>query len=400
MTNHHGEERLKNLALTLTLLLLAATLASAAPANAAKPLNANECVLRNIQKLKENRKATWSEKVVLSPATQARLNDSHPEHFTDSRGHQLFYQVVAPASPSGRTLLLLPGINRSLLLVDEPVRALAERGYGIVMLQYSTQPHSVVALKPEVRPHFLDQAVSLDDLTAEVTELADHLKRTGKKNLIPVSLSFSGSTSARLKGFQVAIDVVPMTSYAAANPGFQSVTSWFESTRWMNPFGTDWMQRNALDQAYRLHWEKEADSKIKAFGLRPSTKENIVQGYSAMSRAIEDFDWKNESPDKTARRLIVVAENDERSLLKNQIESFQRLKAQGYAVNLVIVQGAGHGVFSSHPNSYSFLIDRFLKKKGFASSVSVLDPLAHTLESVSAQDEDNLLSAYMNAPKN
>lgn len=267
-------------------------------------------------------------------------------------GRLINFQIIR-AKKAQPTFLFLPGVNRSLLADDEALEALAQNGYGVVTMNFSTQPFSVSQLQKNVKPAFLSKSYSLEELSTEITALSEELKKNfAVKTIIPVSISFSSAVSSTLQNFPFIIDAVPMTSSAAVNPELEAYRSYLKAGEIFNPVFGPAITRSLLDQSYYKKWTEQVDSIVGQFGLNQDRKSDMVEGYTVFSRASEGFVWDLKKTTEKTRRVFLFARNDSPSLLKNQLELF--LKAMDSTPNALafVVNDSGHVLPNDQPASY------------------------------------------------
>lgn len=277
-----------------------------------------------------------------------------PTAFTIAPGRVLFTQIVPPTNPEAVTFLFMPGVNRSVLVDEEAVQELIKRGFGVVTFNFSTQPLSVALLGENERAYFLDNELTLKDLAEETEALAKSLKKEyGMEKIIPVSLSYSGAVSAYLKDFPLVIETAPMTSNAAVNPQAEAFRQSVIASQFFNPFFGPAIVRSTMDNVYRANWAGQVTAMSKQFGFAETSA--MVEGYTMMSRAAEDFTWVDAEKEIKGRRLFLVAENEGVSLKKDQLDTFKTLNLKG---EVVIVEKSGHIIPFDQPKIYSDILDR------------------------------------------
>ncbi|NOT80754.1 MAG: hypothetical protein HOP07_17350 [Bacteriovoracaceae bacterium] len=279
-------------------------------------------------------------------------------NLTIDTGRLISFEIVRAQNSKLPTFLFLPGVNRGLLASDEALETLSSLGYGIVTMNFSTQPISVSALPKGVKPHFRNNIYKLDDLNTEVHALSNELKKSfNVKTIIPVSISFSSAVSSTLKNFPLIVDAVPMTSSAAVNPELEAYITYLKSAEIFNPIFGPGISRTLLDQAYAQKWGGQVDAIVDEFELNKERRSDMIEGYSVFSRASERFVWdlKNTAPE--TRRVFIFAKNDSPTLLKDQLELF--LKAMDSTPNALafIVNNSGHVVSSDQPAAYAGILN-------------------------------------------
>lgn len=287
---------------------------------------------------------------------KARIKDSKPQRLDLGEGRIIQYQIVKPENPDLPTYLLLPGVNRSLFLDDKAPTMIAFNGFGLATFNFSVQPLSVGMLKKAERPHFLDSEVGFAELAREAEAFSQYLAEQGIKNVIPVTLSYTGAISPLLKKSSLVVDVVPMTSWEATNPELAQYYNTLKAGEFWNPIFGPGITRAALDSAYRSQWVKKVDSFIEEYKLPAYRREEMVQGYIQMSRASETKDWDIKTVAKGPRRIMVLAGQETPSLLKHQLTTFQKMISERSESLLVMVLESGHIIPNDQPEAFAVLL--------------------------------------------
>lgn len=259
------------------------------------------------------------------------------------------------------TLLFLPGVNRGLLSSDEALENLAEKGFGIVTMNFSTQPISVSQLDKGVKPDFRNSTYTLESYHAEVAALSNELQKNFKvKTIVPISISFSSAVSSTLPNFPFIIDAVPMTASAAVNPELEAYRAYLRSGEIFNPIFGPGITRSMLDQSYYQQWRPQVDNMITTFDLDKNRKDDMVEGYTVASRAAEGFVWDLKKTSADTRRVFIFAKDDSETLLKDQLQLF--LKAMDSTPNALafLVKDSGHVVSSDQPEAYANIVTYLL----------------------------------------
>lgn len=199
-----------------------------------------------------NSEATATEQKLIS--AKLRLANATSGPIEISAGRNVFIRVVAPETPETPFYLFLPGPNRSLFVSEAQTQNLVLTGAGVGAMNFSTQPHSISSLGKGVRPAFYSHEMKLADFAQEVEVTIANLKKLGYKNVIPVSLSYSGVLSPMLAVHDLIIETSPITSMAAARPDLQKALELQRMTNFWNPFFAPSINRALLDKAYRDNW--------------------------------------------------------------------------------------------------------------------------------------------------
>lgn len=282
------------------------------------------------------------------------------QHLRLGRGKVIAYEHIV-TNPQGATLILLPGVNRSLESSDRAVRLLLEKGWNLLLPSFPAHPQSIAGLDKYETPYFaLNSGVRVKDFAADIETLAAELK-IGKA--IPVTLSYSSSVGAYLnpKVFPHVIETVPLGTAMESDPEAQKNTETWENWLRLNPFMAPFWIRQFRDQAYSTHWSKVVDGNLKNdpdfYGSNPRVSD-IKGGYVTIARAVEDFkfpEWDFTSESRTRDFVIAGKENPER--LKNQVEVIKKYLATGKPVRVVVVEGAGHILPTDKPALYAGVLN-------------------------------------------
>lgn len=305
-----------------------------------------------------------------------------------SGGRQLHVQISKPDAGKP-TFLFLPGVNRSLLLTEPAAQQLIKNGNGVVAFNFSVQPFSLATLGRGEKPAFYNDDVTLETLAGETESVAKGLaQQYGLKNIIPVSLSYSGAVSRYLKGFSSAIDAVPLSSMAAFSPELAQYRNWLKSGELFNPFFGPTITRNALDQAYRMQWSKQVDAITEQFKLPRDRSSEMVDGYIRLSRATEGFEWKNASD--SMKRTFVLAAKENPVMLRHQIEVIRERLTRNSNESVFIMQESGHVVPADQPVAYAKVLELVASGKN-KPGITLVTPSTGEFKSLGAQESIQLL---------
>ncbi len=276
-------------------------------------------------------------------------------------GRAVSFEFTKAKNTKLPTLLFLPGVNRGLLSSDEALETLAQRGFGIVTMNFSTQPLSVTHLDKGVKADFRNSTYTLESYHAEVDALSKELQKSFKvKTIVPISISFSSAVSSTLPNYPLIIDAVPMTSSAAVNPQLEAYRSYLRAAEVFNPIFGPGITRATLDQGYYQKWRSQVDSMIEGFELDKTRRDDMVEGYTVASRAAEGFVWDLKKTAPETRRVFIFAKDDSETLLKDQLQLF--LKAMDSTPNALafLVKDSGHVVSSDQPEAYADIVTYLL----------------------------------------
>lgn len=257
-------------------------------------------------------------------------------------------------------LLLGPGVNRGMLSFDNFLDAIKDRGFGYVALHFSTLPHSLDSLGTKKTPYFMKNDFEIEDYAFEFEAVGEWMRRKWKREVVPVSLSFSGAPSSKLKSFPLVVDIAPMTSLDHARPQLGSYLSTLRFANMFNPFGPA-IIRAAMDQTYSTVWRPKAEEMIKGFGFNEELEEKIYEGYMTSSRALESFKWDVTLMPKNGRRVFILGEEEAEDLLEGQVETIEKTLDKGQGARCFYVRGAPHAVSFAKPRTTAKIIELVIR---------------------------------------
>lgn len=276
------------------------------------------------------------------------------------------------------TVILLPGINRSLSPLSERsyFTALKNEKLNVVSLATSCHPQSVSQI-PEGESFAAALSVlTSQDLAAEVEAVVKYLKL--KKPFV-ASLSYSSSILSALdpKLFGGFIETVPMgdplEGMSTQVKLARDSQDWLKLT---NPFFGPGIVRTQRDTAYRAQWKNLVEQRLEEdsefYGPNPNV-ENIIEGYVSLARAAEDYRITKTS--LAVPRIWVLASDEQAERFQLQIQAVQAdfKKFKGNA-GLLIVSNSAHVLPSDQPQAAarSLLLGvEMLKSREFVSGILV-----------------------------
>lgn len=304
------------------------------------------------------------------------------------RGRNVVVQI-SEAQPGKPTFLFLPGVNRGLLLEEPAAQELIKQGYGVVGFNFSVQPLSLNTLPSNEKAGFYDVDVTLETLAAEAEGVARTLAAQYKvKNLVPVSLSYTGAVSNKLKAFPAVVDAVPLTSMAAFSPELAMYRNWLKAGEFWNPIYGPGITRMSLDAAYRMQWTKQVEGMTQQFGLDRARAGEMVDGYIRLSRATEGFEWSNKAD--RVRRTFIFAANENPALLRTQIEAARERLVAKSGESIFLVNESGHIVPAEQPRAYAKILELVAEGKN-APGVTLVTPSTGEFKTLSAEESLRLL---------
>lgn len=294
--------------------------------------------------------------------------------------------AYAPAKAGFPTFVFMPGVNRGMTLADPAVRGLTQAGFGAAVFNFSSQPFSISKLPPGEKAYSKSNEMTMEDFANEANHVINHLRQQGVQEIIPVSLSFSGGVSPLIKDVPLIIETVPMTNAAAALGQRNSM-----SGLWM-----PWIIRMQVDAAYRMSWGPQVDKLIKAEGLDPARRDEMVEGYVRMSQATEGFSWKVKELPKETKRIFIVAEKETPTLLRSQLETYLEYREMSPDALLFLVKDSGHIVVSDQPGTYAMILYKIANNEVEANSgVFVYEPSTNKIEHIKKENAKDFIDSVI-----
>lgn len=273
------------------------------------------------------------------------------------RGQKTYFHYSI-ANPSKITLVLLPGIYRGLNEDDQIISILKQKKINYVAIHFSGHPSSILQLNESESPLFKNgKGLTSQLLADEVSAVVMHLKL---KKPVPVSLSYSSTVVPFLdvKQFPVVIETAPIGAFGEDDPvGTAQRQAW---ANWLKlwPGNYFWIEA-AKDKAYRDHWQPIAESRADQYdGINVSL---MTEGYMAMARATEDFDIRKQDFKNTAKRIWILAENEDEYRRSLQDEAVQIYNSVTKVSELPYeVADSGHIIPTEQPEAYSQILIEIL----------------------------------------
>lgn len=281
------------------------------------------------------------------------------------------HQVVPGAKI---TVVLLPGINRSLEMGSEKEFFAAAKKYKINILAIATSSHprSVSELNADEEACFQTHEMTLRDYATEVEFVVSQLKIT--KPYV-ASLSYSASILSQLDSHKFAgfIEIVPMGDPVEGADAMTKSGRDYQDFLKLNPFMSGFV-RSQRDSAYNSSWSSRVKGSLaedpKFYGPSPRV-DDIIEGYVSLVRASEDFRLNRVSFKAPRHFILVQNEEEERFGLQISAVQAENRRLDGKQA-LLIVSNSGHVLPSDQPAStlkaLSTIID-MITTKDFDSGV-------------------------------
>lgn len=283
--------------------------------------------------------------IVFAVSAHAR-NFLESPHIEMESGRHIYVEMARASDPNKPTFLFLPGMFCAPLQDEKFIAALRAKGFGAIIMNFSLQAPSIALLTEREIPFFKRRELTLSDLANEVEFVAKSVREEFPGIvLIPVSLSYSTAVSPYLRSFTHIIETSPMTSTWAAKPEVFS----FKRGLDMNPFIPQRAIRRLLDQMYFNSSYAITEFTIWRYKLKNPRRHEMNEGYEALARMAEEFNWDKASLSPEIHRDWIIAGGEDYPLKVHQKSTFEKFKKTQPTSRLIEIFGAGHIIKDSQP---------------------------------------------------
>jgi pimeloyl-ACP methyl ester carboxylesterase len=170
---------------------------------------------------------------------------------------------------------------------------------------------------------------------------------------------------------------VPGDNYATAN----AIASAWENYLQMFPvYGPIWadMTKENISEYYASTLVHD-NRQVQGYFPDNVSDDQLREGLVSMIRAGENFDLRSFDFSGLPQTDFILAGAEVAPRLKNQIDGYKAMKAQGKHASLTIVQNAPHAITSAAPEDMANLDEHFLTGAGEDDSVLTVNPADHQL---------------------
>lgn len=375
-----------------------------------------------------------------SEASQFGLNE---EHIKISESRAVAYKYV-PAEKGKPTIVLLNGLIYPLVNWTDYVAELSKKGYGVLLVAYSTQPESLRYTSR--RPYFVvpkltvsgwsQTGLEIEDLADDVMAVVNHLN-IDKFHLQPLSFgSIVGSEIVnshkdRVESVTfVSPAVMPAHRYTPYGESRHTFYLWQNQINF-NPFYVpDFFYDLELYQTMSLilgsqHNTQDIESYKKtlaslpdqfkgsldfyklvrtltqpqpsAFDLVGISYDNFFSGVYQMARATKYYDLKDEAEKNWPKTNLIISSEEEGPLKNDQLTYWRARKAAQANGTFVEMLGAPHAIPGAHPIALATVVESIYEGQNargdFTYSVTSSTWGGDLLKNT--QSASNSCSAYM-----
>ncbi len=295
----------------------------------------------------------------------------------------VYYQHVK-AKAGKPTIVLLNGWIYPIKNWETYVNELAAKGYGVVLVAYSTQTESLRYVK--TTPHYEDlksvplgqihKGIETKDLADDVMSVVDKL---GIDKFHMQTLSY-GSIVGSFIANNFANRVRSVTLITPAVVPSNRYTPYGESRHlyyvWLNEVNKnsfiipdDWYDLE-IYQSLRLVMEFQK----KKMDLNGVSFERFLNGAFQMGRSTKYFDLKDEATQSWPNVNVILASQEEPMLLKDQFRFWDIKEKSSPESRLVLMEDVPHAIPGAQPFLLAELTDQLLSK--------TISPGEHKMSSV------------------
>lgn len=287
-------------------------------------------------------------------------------HISDQRA--VYYQYVEPQL--GRpTVVLLNGWIYPLKNWEQYLIELSSKGYGVVLIAYSTQSESLRHV--QTKPYYeklkfgptgypYHEGIETKDLADDVLAVVDELKlpRFHVQTLSYGSIvgSYLANHHAdRLETLTLITPVViPSQRYTPYGESRHVHYLWLNDINFNPFFIPDHSYDLEIYQSLRLVMEfGKSNLDFEGIGF-----ETFLNGVFQMGRSAKYFDLKDEAGNVWPKTHVIFASEEEPALLKDQLNFWKLKKADAPDTTMVLVQGAPHAIPGAFPEALADISNR------------------------------------------
>lgn len=289
-----------------------------------------------------------------------------------SKNRAVYYKYSL-AEPGKPTVVLLNGLIYPLANWDAYLSNLIEKGYGVILPAYSTQPESL--RHTQNTPYFalLDFTLEgVNQVGLETKDLADDIMyvvdKLGVSQFHLQTLSYGsivGSYIAdhyanRISGVSlIAPAVMSSHRYTPYGQSRHNFYLWQKSID-INPFyNPDDYYGFELYQSMSMIMSSQKNS----FDLKDISYNDFFSGVYQMARSSVYFDLKDEAEKTWPDTYLILASGEDANLQKDQLKYWALKKAAFPNSRYVLVEGAPHAIPGVNPDTLLEITDRILSNQ-------------------------------------
>ncbi len=292
-------------------------------------------------------------------------------HMSDQRA--VYYQQVE-AKPGMPTVVMLNGLIYSIENWKQYIEELSSKGYGVVLVAYSTQPESLRFLKKA--PYYEDikigpsgymyhKGLETKDLADDVLAVVDslgldefHLQTLSYGSIVGSYLATNHAE--RLKSITLVTPAVMSAHrYTPYGESRHQHYVWQNQIN-INPFVIpDHFYDLELYQTLKLVMEFQR----KTLDTSEISFDRFVNGVFQMGRSSKYFDLKDFASKKWPQMNLILASEEEFMLLKDQMNFWREKKQTSSDSRMILVQDAPHAIPGTNPKALADIYSQILEGK-------------------------------------
>jgi pimeloyl-ACP methyl ester carboxylesterase len=306
---------------------------------------------------------------------------------SDSRS--VYYKHIK-AQKNKPTLVLLNGLIYPLKNWYSYINLLANQGFGVVLISFSTQAESLRHVEGQAYYEKLSFSINgpkqygleISDLAEDVLKVTEALKI---KKFHLQTLSFGSIVGSYIANYhQDKLSSLSMISPAVMSS--HRYTPYGESRhmfyKWqnqinLNPFyDPNYFYDLELYQTMRMILESQRPT----LDLEGTNFESVFNGVFQMARASKYFDLKDEALKKWPKFSLILASDEEAELQKDQLRFWSDKLRADKTSSLITIEGTPHAIPGVKPNALFQVTHRIL------SETNLTGEYTYSTESLSWSD--------------
>lgn len=282
-----------------------------------------------------------------------QINSYSYDVLTIEKGHYVKVEtnIIDPAQP---TFVLLPGVYRALNFQDEVLKMAKKQKLNFISIHTSLHPESLNEIPDSEVPYFQFKKISLVDLAQEIVSVIEYYKL---QRPIPVGLSYSSAISselAKMNIFELVVETAPMIRFDESDPSGSATSDFWKNYFDMFPGFGSIFKDQFLAQIYTAHWNKELPNLIQRYPDydTPKMKSLMVKGYTALSMAVDGFDYREQDFKNSSKRAFLLGQDEMEHRFELQKEAIAKYESEtGHKKSTKIID-AGHVIPNENPTEY------------------------------------------------
>jgi pimeloyl-ACP methyl ester carboxylesterase len=286
-------------------------------------------------------------------------------------GRIVAYDAFIPNS-NKETLIFLPGIYMGWGKQDKVLQILESRNANYIAINFS--PHIASQIQANLSHANEINSITLQDMKAEIEAV---IKKNKIKKPRFVSISFSSAVTSLFtaKDASLLIETAPMGDSNESDPSAKQADDSFKALSVFNPF-MGMLYQGIKDSAYNTYWTNVV-SRLK--GTHPELKNlelftRTVQAYTAMAKAVENYNILDIDFVAGPRRIFILGENEDGLRFELQMQAIKKYQEDRKEWPIVyLVRDSGHIIPEEAPEAYVEILADIAKRNSSKKSTPSAD---------------------------